>query len=79
MQEPDTKKRERAPLAVIAALVIAMFVAYALSAGPVGWFIIRCGRPAWTQPYFETFYAPVFWLQDHDPSRFLTLYFNLWW
>jgi hypothetical protein len=75
----DSLKRERAPLIIIAALVIAMFVAYALSAGPVGWAIIQCGRPAWTEPYFESAYAPAFWLQSHDPSRLLNAYYTWWW
>jgi hypothetical protein len=79
MPEPDSDKRERSPLVVIVALVVAMLSAYPLSAGPVGWLIIRCGRPAWTQPYFESAYASVFWLQDHDPSRLLSWYLNLWW
>jgi hypothetical protein len=79
MPAPATLQRERAPLVVAASLLVALLCAYPLSAGPVGWIIIQFGRPAWTQPYFESAYAPVFWMQDHDPTRLLTWYFNLWW
>jgi hypothetical protein len=75
----DTR-RERAPLVISAVLVFATFFAYPLSAGPVGWAIIQCGRPGWTEPYFESAYAPAFWLQGRGPiGRLLNSYYKWWW
>lgn len=77
--EPENRKHHRAPAAITAALVVAMFVAYVLSAGPVGWMIIRQGRPQWMEPYFESAYAPAFWLQSKDRTRLLNAYYKWWW
>ena len=79
MHKPDTA-RERGSAILIAALVVALVaLAYPLSAGPIGWAIIRADSPAWTQPYFEGAYGPVIWLQDHEPTGVLNRYFKFWW
>jgi len=65
---------------VIAGLTLPIL--YPLSAGPVGWIIIKCGSPAWTQPMFEAAYGPLIWLQDHGPEpirQLLDSYLSWWW
>jgi hypothetical protein len=64
---------------VTAGAIFATMVLYPLSAGPVGWGIIKAGKPAWTEPIFESFYAPAFWLQSRDRSRLLNAYYHWWW
>jgi len=78
-ESEPAKKREGSSAISVAALVIVLPVAYPLSAGPVGWLIICCGMPAWTEPIWNATYAAVFWLQDHEPSGLLSAYFSLWW
>ena len=64
-------------------LVVALLLlSYPFSIGPVGWVIIQCGSPAWTEPAFSTVYAPIIWLQDHSPEPLrglISWYLKLWW
>jgi hypothetical protein len=82
VENPDRhqrKNRDGLAVGVVTAAVFALMVAYVLSAGPVGWIIIRYGRPPWTQPYFDAVYTPAYWLQSQDPSRLLNAYYHWWW
>jgi hypothetical protein len=75
-------QRRSATSVWIVVITAALLFLYPLSIGPVGWMIIRCGSPSWTQPTFELVYAPLIWLQDHGPvpvSKLINWYFALWW
>jgi len=57
---PD-RKHPTAAFWITVALV-ALLVAYPLSAGPVTWIDDRYTLPIWTGPAIETVYSPLVWL-----------------
>jgi hypothetical protein len=72
-------RRDGFSVLVAAGVIFAAMVFYPLSAGPVGWAIMKAGKPAWTEPIFATVYYPALCLPSHDRTGLLAAYYHWWW
>ena len=76
MEESDEPRPRRRIAWLIVAVLVAAFVLYPLSIGPVWVLFVRAGVPI---PGFGTIYAPVFWISKRSGTEEELGDYILWW
>lgn len=76
----DGTEKESSHAAAWITSIVALFIGYPLSAGPVAWFLVKVVKCAGPPKLFLLVYGPLAWLAEHNETfrHFMDWYGGLW-